>query len=94
MSSFEKIYFAIIGLIFLSSIIYWGNLAWFHPDKLKTRLMKRAQRHPDWLFLKGYSLKYSEKNGVLLFRLVTLVGTLILLVSGILVSLGLLGIIK
>jgi len=94
MSSFEKIYFAVFGLIFISSATYWGTLAWFYPDKLKIIFMKRAQRHPDWLFMKGYSLKFTDKYGILMMRFITLLIALIILASGILISLGLLGIIK
>ena len=72
MSQFEKLWFGTWGLIVIASIIYWGNLAWFHPDRLKKRLLDDAQRHPDWLFIKGYSLKFTERYGILMLRFTTL----------------------
>lgn len=94
MSQFEKLWLGVWGLIALISMTYGGTLAWSYPDKLKTKLMRRAEQHPDWIFMKGYSLKFAERDGVLLFRLVTLVLGLILLASGILISLHPLGILK
>jgi hypothetical protein len=91
MSLFEKIYFTVFGLGFIILLAYWGNLAWFHPDKLKEKYMKRVERNPDWLFFKGYSLRFSRKYSIPMIRLVTLMGALMLLVSGILLVLGRLG---
>ena len=92
MTLFEKVYFAIFLVLGIASLIYWENLAWFHPDKLKEKYMKRVERNPDWLFFKGYSLRFSKRYGISMIRLVTLMGALMLLVSGILFVLGRLGI--
>lgn len=54
--------------------------------------MKHAQRNRDWLFIKGYNLKYSERHGVLTIRLITVVGVLMILTSGILWMIGQLGV--
>jgi len=78
MSKFEMIYFAFFVTLYIVLIIYWGNLAWFHPEKLKEKLMKRAQQNPDWLFFKGYSLRFSERYGISMIRLITLVGALMI----------------
>ena len=94
MSQFEKYYLGIFGILLTLSIIYWGNLAWFDADKLKKRLMEDAQRHPDWLFMKGYSLKFTDKYGIGMIRVITLLAALSILVLGTLISLGLVGIIK
>jgi len=91
MSLFEKIWFGTWGLLALMSLAYWGNLAWFHPDELKQRLMKDAQRKPDWLFIKGYSLKFTDRYGILMIRFITLLGVLSILAMGILISISLTG---
>jgi hypothetical protein len=67
--------------------LYWGNLAWFHSDELKIRLVEHAQRHPNWLFMKGYTLKFSDKYGILMMRFTTLLGALMILIGGILLAL-------
>ena len=92
MSQFEILWFSVWGTLVTLYLVYWGNLAWFHPEKLKEKLLKRAQQNPDWLFIKGYSLKFSEKYGVLMLRLITLTGALMILISGMLFTLGRLGI--
>ena len=94
MSRFEILWFSIWGSLFVLSLVYWGNLAWFHSEKLKEKLMKRAQQKTDWLFFKDYSLKFSNRYGVSMIRLVTLVGALMILTTGILIVLQLLEIIK
>ena len=94
MSRFEILWFGVWGTIGLLSLIYWGNLAWFHPDELKEKLMKHAERNPDWLFFKGYSLRFSKKYGISMIRLITFTATLIILTSGVLIALQLLEIIK
>lgn len=91
MSMFEKIWFGTWGFLGLISCLYWGNLAWFHSDQLKKRLMEHAKRNPDWLFMKGYTLKFSDKYGVLMMRFTTLLGLLSILTIGILISVNLLG---
>jgi hypothetical protein len=91
MSLFEKIYFTVFGLLVISTLMYWGNLAWFHPDKLKQKFMKDAKRNPDWLFIKGYSLEFTEKYSILMMRLITLLGALSVLTVGILISISLVG---
>jgi hypothetical protein len=94
MSLFERIYFTTFVLIGIAALVYWGYLAWFRPDKLKEKLMKRVERNPDWLFFGGYSLRFSEEYGIPMIRLITLVVALMLLLSGCLVALQLLRIIK
>ena len=71
MNSFEKTYLGMFGLILVLLISYWGRLAWFYPDKLKQRLMEDAKKNPNWLFVRGYSLKFTDKYGVLMVRFVT-----------------------
>jgi hypothetical protein len=87
MSPFEKIWFGTWGLLGFISFLYWGNLAWFHSDKLKKRLMEHAQHHPDWLFMKGYTLKFSDKYGILMMRFTTLLVAIMILMGGILITL-------
>ena len=94
MNQFEKLWFGTWGSLWLISLTYWGIFAWFYPDKLKTKLMKHAARHPDWLFMKGYRLRFSDQYGILMMRFITLVGALMTLAVGILLLLGSLGIIK
>jgi hypothetical protein len=91
MSLFEKIYFTVFVLLFISVLIYWGNLAWFHSDELKQKLLKDAERNPDWLFMKGYSVEFTEKYSILMMRLITLLGALSILTVGILISINLVG---
>jgi hypothetical protein len=87
MTSFEKIYFSTFGLIAVLSLSYWGILAWFYPDKLKHKLMERARKRPDWLFMKGYSLRFSDEHGISMMRFTTLVGTLMLLIVALIIVL-------
>jgi hypothetical protein len=87
MTLFEKIWFGTWGLLGLISCLYWGNLAWFHSDKLKKMLMERARRHPDWLFMKGFTFKFSDKYGILMMRITTLLGILTITIAGILITL-------
>ena len=94
MSQFEKLWFGIWGFIGLIALLYWGILAWFYPDKLKTKFMKRAEKHPDWLFMKRYSLTFTDNYGILMFRFITLAIALMMLVAGTFILLGRLGIIK
>jgi len=90
MSRFEILWFGVWGTLFVLYLVYWGNLAWFHPEKLKEKLMKRARQNPDWLFFRSYSLRFSERHGISMMRLITLVGALMILTSGILIVLQLL----
>ena len=94
MSNFEALWFGVWGTLGVLSLVYWGNLAWFHPEKLKEKLMKHAQQNPDLLFFKGYSLKFSERHGISIIRLITLAGAFMIVVVGILIALQLLEIIK
>jgi len=71
-----------------------GESRMVHPEKLKEKLMKHAQENPDWLFFKGCSLKFSERHGISMIRLITLAGALMILTSGVLIALQLLEIIK
>jgi hypothetical protein len=86
MTVFEKIWFGTWGLLGLISCLYWGNLAWFHSDRLKGKLLKHAQRHPNWLFMKGWTLRFSDKYGVLMIRFITLLGVLMILIVGVLIT--------
>ena len=92
MSRFEILWLGVWGILGILILIYWGNLAWFHPEKLKEKLMKRAERNPDWLFIKGYNLKFSKEYGVWMIRFITLVGAVMILFSGFLFLLGRAGI--
>ena len=73
-------FFVIIGI---GSILYWGYLAWFHPDKLKEKLIKDAEKRSTWPFSKTYSVDFAEKHGVRMMRFNTLVGAVIILLFGI-----------
>ncbi len=94
MSQTDKIFISIWFLVLIAAISYWGNLAWFHPNKLKNKLIEEAKRKPDWLFMKGYSLKFTEKYEILMMRFTTLAGALCILAFGILIVPRLLGIMK
>jgi hypothetical protein len=94
MSRFEMLWFGVWGTLFVIYLVYWGNLAWFHSEKLKEKLMKHAQQNPDWLFFKGYSLRFSERYGISMIRLITLVGALMISAVAILIALQLLESIK
>ena len=94
MSLFEKVWFGTWVLLGIIACLYWGNLAWFHSDKLKKRLIERAQQHPDWLFIKDYTLIFSDAYGIRMVRFITLVVALMLLFSGGLVAMQPSGIAK
>jgi hypothetical protein len=88
MNQFEMLWFGVWGSLWLISLTYWGVLAWLYPDKLKEKLMKRAEKYPDWFFMKGYSSNFSDKYGILMMRFITLAGALMTLAIGILILLG------
>lgn len=63
----------IASLIWITyNLIYWNNLVWRYPDKLREIAIANVKRQPEWLPLKKYSLKRAEQQTTWPARLILL----------------------
>lgn len=80
-SKFFGILLLAIWLIgFIWGLVYWGNLAWRHPTKLKEVMINQIERWFNWYLW--------------MYRIMTLIFGLLLLFFLLIVILSLLGIMK
>jgi hypothetical protein len=91
-----KVIVLVLGLIFLiGAILFMGNLAWRHPDRLKERYLVDIARYPKWFPFEKIELSPERSNRYMWsIRIATLLGTLLILGLGLLTVLGFLGVIK
>ena len=86
-----RISFVAILLIIATYYIFsLGKLAWFDPYKLEKILSERARQHS----LNAYNPKYNWKVIILMARVFSLVGALVLLTLVIEILSGLIGLTK
>ena len=85
-----------LGLIFLVWVLlYMGNLAWRHPNKLREKYLVDIAGYPKWFPFRKIDLSHGYSNRyVWSVRISTLLGTLMILVLVFLIVFGILGIIK
>ena len=86
MSNVTIFFIGVWLIVALWSIIYWGNLAWFHTDKLKEKVV----HHFTWPFTKEASFTFV----VWMLRFNTLIFALSILVFGVIFVLAYLDILK
>jgi hypothetical protein len=82
----------VLVILYIYLLSYQGNLAWRHPDKLKSKYVADAERWPKWFPLRNYYLSYYNTNiFVWVMRIVVIFEALILLGLLTIVTLGWLG---
>ena len=82
-------------IILVGALLFMGNLAWRHPDKLKAKYLVDIARYPNWFPFEKIELSPDRSNRYISgIRIATLLGTLLILGLGLLTVLGFLGVIK
>ena len=81
-------------ILLIYNLIYWTNLAWRYPDKLREIAIANAKRQPNWFPFKKYSLKRAEHQTLWPARLISLFVDITLALMLLVIIFALTGIIK